>query len=108
MLEAHGFAVVSVDGVRNARRTLSERDDITASLLDIGLPDGSGLDLYRWIAEHRPALATRVAFLTGSADDLPPGLLSSLGRPILRKPFDVADLVQLVTELGGASEGGSD
>ena len=108
VLEAHGFAVVSTDGVREATRALTERDDIVGALLDIGLADGSGLDLYQWISGHRPALAARVAFLTGSADELPPGLLTSLGRPVLRKPFDTDDLVHLVSGWGGGLEAGSD
>lgn len=107
-LEVHGFAVVSAEGVREATRALSEREDITGALLDIGLRDGSGLDLYQWIGEHRPLLAAHVAFLTGSADDMPPGLLASLGRPILRKPFDINDLVHVVTGWGEASEAGPD
>jgi len=66
------------------------------------------MELYQWITGHRPALAAHVAFLTGSADDLPPGLLSSLGPAILRKPFDIEDLERLVTRWGGSPKTGPD
>jgi DNA-binding response OmpR family regulator len=108
VLEAHDIVVASAEGVGEARRALSERDDITGALLDIGLPDGSGVDLYQWIAVHRPVLAEHVAFLTGSADGLPPGLLAALGCPVLRKPFDIDDLLHLVTGWDATSEAGPD
>src|SRR3954471_19823230 len=31
-----------------------ESNEIDLALLDIGLPDASGLDLLRWISQHRP------------------------------------------------------
>src|SRR5471032_1913259 len=33
---------------------LLESQEIELALLDIGLPDASGLDLLRWISKHRP------------------------------------------------------
>jgi hypothetical protein len=53
--------------VRAARLALEERDDIAGALLDVRLRDGSGVDLYWWIAVEGPGLAQRVAFVTGSA-----------------------------------------
>jgi CheY-like chemotaxis protein len=84
-LEACGLAVVSADGVRSAERALMVRD-------------GSGLEVYRWIAQHRPALATRVAFVTGSADTEVVGPLVTLGCRVIRKPFELADLWRLTAE----------
>jgi CheY-like chemotaxis protein len=97
-LEACGLAVVSADGVRSAERALMERDDLTGALLDVRLRDGSGLEVYRWIAQHRPALASRVAFVTGSADTEVVGPLVTLGCRVIRKPFELADLWRLTAE----------
>jgi len=96
-LEAFGFTVVSADGLSAAKLALAERDDVTGALLDVRLRDGSGVDLYRWIAEHRPVLARRVAFLTGSADAEAFEPLAAIGCAVLTKPFEIADLRRLVT-----------
>ena len=101
-LEAFGFAVVSADGVSAAKRALEERDDLAGALLDVRLRDGSGLDLYQWIAAHRPALARRVAFVTGSADAEAFEPLAAIGCAVLTKPFEIADLRRLVTGWEGS------
>ncbi len=102
-LEAHGFAVVSVDGVRAAKQALSERDDLAGALLDVRLRDGNGVDLYEWIVIHRPSLAIRVAFVTGSADAEVHGALAAIGRPVLRKPFELGHLARHAAEWEGAA-----
>jgi len=102
-LEAHGFAVVSVDGVRAAKQALSERDDLAGALLDVRLRDGNGVELYEWIVVHRPSLAIRVAFVTGSADAEVHGVLAAIGRPVLRKPFELAQLARHAAEWESAA-----
>ena len=104
-VEAHGFTVASVDGVHAAKLALEGRGDLTGVLLDIRLRDGSGLDLYDWITVHRPALAGRVAFLTGSADTEAFGTLAA-GCRIIHKPFEIAELVGVVAEWEGAGDVG--
>jgi DNA-binding NtrC family response regulator len=106
-LEAPGFAVVSVDGMHAAKLALADRGDLTGALLDIRLRDGNGLDLYDWIAVHHPALARHVAFVTGSADvDLVGSLAAINNCRILRKPFEITELVQLVAEWEDAAASG--
>lgn len=97
-LEPPGFAVVSVDGVHAAKQALADRRDLTGALLDIRLRDGNGLDLYDWIAVHHPAIARRVAFVTGSADVDVLGPLAAINCRILRKPFEITELIQIVAE----------
>jgi len=101
-LEAHGFAVASVDGVRAAKLVLGERRDVTGALLDIRLRDGNGLDLYHWITVHHPSLAMRVAFVTGSADTAAFGHVAALGCRLLRKPFEIAELLRLAEDWEGS------
>jgi DNA-binding NtrC family response regulator len=95
-LETAGFAVVSADGVRAARRALTDHDDIAGVLLDIRLGDGNGVDLYWWIAAQRPFLAQRAAFVTGSADAH--ASLAATACPVIEKPFEIADLRRLAAE----------
>ena len=97
-LEAFGFVAVSAEGFGAAVLALTERDDITGALLDLRLRDGSGLELYAWIAHNRPDLAGRVAFITGSAHADGLGPLTALGCPVLRKPFELADVRRVVSE----------
>jgi DNA-binding response OmpR family regulator len=94
-LRAFGFAVVSADGVNAAKLALAERDDVRGALLDVRLRDGSGVDLYHWIVANRPDLARRVVFLTGSATAAGLDPLAAIGCPVLRKPFEIADLVRV-------------
>ena len=105
-LAVHGFEVVSADGVAAAKRAVARRDDISGALLDLELRDGSGIDLYDWLAASRPALATRVAFVTGAGRSLPSMRLAATGLPILEKPFELADIVRLASAWEGASAGG--
>ena len=104
-LTAFGFAVVSVEGVRDATRALTERGDIAGVLLDVRLRDGNGIDLYHWLAVHRPDLAQRVAFLTGSADAEAFAPLAATGCPVVRKPFEIADLRRVAAEWQDAADG---
>lgn len=97
-LEAYGFTVVSVDGVRAAKAALAERDDLAGVLLDIRLRDGNGVDLYEWIALHHPRLTARVAFVTGSTDRALLGPLETRRCPIIEKPFELAELARYAAE----------
>jgi len=91
------------DEVRSARTLGEAREHLAAGavdgvFIDLWLPDGSGFELMDWIAEHDPALAERVVFVTG---DLVPSeatarQLAMLGRPVLVKPFDLEELERSV------------
>ena len=99
-LATHGFAVLSADGVASAKRALEGRDDVTGALLDLGLRDGSGADLYDWLVARRPTLVGRVAFVTGGGG-VPAARLAATGCPVLEKPFALSDLVRLAEEWEG-------
>src|SRR5207253_596279 len=83
--------------VRSAKQCF-ERHAIDGAFIDVWLDDGTGYDLYEWIRANYPAVAERVVFLTGDivpnpiADDR----LQATGRPLLTKPFDLADLERSV------------
>ena len=96
-LSSHGIAVVSADGVAAAKDALAQRHDVAGALVDLRLRDGSGLELYHWLATHRPALAGRVAFVCGAGTELA-SRVTELGRPVIEKPFELADLLRLVAK----------
>ncbi|MBI2510933.1 MAG: response regulator [Opitutae bacterium] len=62
---------------------------------DVRMPRVDGLQLRRWIAEHRPELAERVIFITGHAGtmDLDSGLAHIAGTAVIRKPFTVDAII---------------
>jgi len=97
-LKGHGIAVVSVDGVAAAKQVLADRTDVVGALVDLRLCDGSGFELFEWLTTHRPALAARVAFVSGGGTELA-RRVAEIGRPVLEKPFDLATLVRVAAEL---------
>lgn len=106
MLAVLGFRCDLAATGREAQRLLSDHD-YDVILCDLRLPDLSGEDLYRWLAESRRHLCRRTAFVTG--DTMSPAADSFLAhsrRPVLEKPFVPEDVHRLVTELaaGGASQ----
>ena len=101
-LQALSLEVVSAEGVGAAKAALAERRDVTGAFLDVQLGDGNGLELYAWIGEHHPGLRGRIAFITGSADAQFLDPMLALGCPVLRKPFEIADLRRLAAEWDGA------
>ncbi len=88
-----GHTVHLARSIASARQSISEHSP-DVLFIDVWLGDESGFELMSWIQEHRPELADRVTFVTGeladaSRSDRP---WRSLGRPVLQKPFEFADL----------------
>jgi DNA-binding response OmpR family regulator len=92
-LEGRGDEVCSARTIGGAKEHLAERE-FDGVFIDLWLPDGSGFELFDWIAERDAALAERVAFVTGDIipSDATARQLAMLGRPLLVKPFDLAEL----------------
>ncbi len=87
MLRMDGHVVrVALSG-RDALAAL-RAGDYDAVLSDIRMPDLDGPGLYRAIASERPALTSRLIFLTGDVLGRDAGaFLASTGVPSLKKPF---------------------
>ncbi len=99
MLRKLGHRPVVKSSGEAAQAALRERD-YDAVLSDLRLPGLDGPALYDWMAEVRPHLCARTAFIT--ADMLSAAshrFLSRAGRPILEKPFVPADLRWLLSQL---------
>lgn len=96
-LEREGHAIVTASSLRSAQQNLSP--DIELVILDVGLPDGSGIELCRQLRAQsvtapilmltaRTQVELRVEGLNAGADDY------------LAKPFAVAELRARVRALG--------
>ena len=104
-LQALGFRCEVADGGATARELLQQRDyDVV--LCDLRMPDMDGPALFAWMADAKPHLTTRTAFVTGDTLGLAAGaFLAKSGRPVLEKPFLPAELRRLIVELGKAETG---
>jgi CheY-like chemotaxis protein len=98
LLVSSGYLVIDVDSGRAAQRALEQRD-FDAIVIDWHLHDGSGSDLYRWIATTKAHLAARVVFLAeADSDHSGP---AAPGRPMFRKGQDAQDLLDMLRRITG-------
>ena len=101
-LEREGFAVDHVSLIRDARQRLSSSAAATtpryaAAILDIGLPDGSGLDLCRDLRQHS---TLPLIILSARGEEMDRVLGLELGADdYLAKPFSPRELCARVRSL---------
>jgi DNA-binding response OmpR family regulator len=72
-----------------------QQSEPDAIFIDVWLGTESGFELMGWIEDTQPQLADRVTFVTGELADSLDGhhrVWRTLGRPVLQKPFDLAQL----------------
>ncbi|MDW8373266.1 MAG: response regulator [Planctomycetota bacterium] len=81
--------------------TLLAQHRFAALLVDLTLPDGSGIDVVRRALALDPGLARRIVLTSGDADAMRRQQLAiEHGFPILGKPFRVQEVQRLIHELG--------
>jgi two-component system OmpR family response regulator len=96
VLGAERYTVDAAQTCEEALRYALFRDYATI-LLDLILPDGNGLHLFRQISRRRPAFRERVIFVTGALSRREAHRLSKLvDNPLILKPFRLEDLVSIV------------
>ncbi|MBT3288360.1 MAG: response regulator [Victivallales bacterium] len=85
-LRRDGFAVLVAATIGEARQHLAEHDPAVA-LLDLNLPDGSGLELMRWIQREFPLLVclamTGDASTESAAEAMRVGAADYLIKPVM-------------------------
>lgn len=86
----HEHTLILENNPRDAIRQLVLDPDIELVISDYELIEGTGLDIYAWVATHRPALPFVV--VSGYQGDL----AFPAGVRRLRKPFDTDELKGLI------------
>lgn len=93
LLAKDGFAVDCAPNGRQAFEYL-RRSSYSVILLDLMMPDVNGFELLDRLERESPALLRRVIVMTGAAHRVVDGLDASRVWGIIRKPFDITDLVE--------------
>jgi DNA-binding NtrC family response regulator len=95
ILEESGRRVVTAESGREARNAVSESGGFGLAVVDLKLPDESGLDLFRWLRQKEPQLP--VIFLTGHGTvETAVSALREGAFHYLTKPPDIEQLLALV------------
>lgn len=94
LLRTQGYAVLQATSAQEAYQLLDESDpDLVIS--DIVMPGESGIELRRFIAEHRPDLP--VILISGYSTDGPAEFAARTPNTLfVQKPFAADQLLQLV------------
>jgi DNA-binding response OmpR family regulator len=97
-LTGEGFDVdIAVNGV--AAQDMLTKKEYDLCLLDIRTPIMNGRELYQYMKEEHPKLASKVIFTTGDILNKNLGLfLKGIGRPCLPKPFLPDELRAIVRQ----------
>jgi len=97
------FTVVMADSGPRALEILRRDDGFAAIILDLVMPEVSGMDVVEWIEKNRPHLCEHVVVLTGGVfDGRGKDFLERWQGLLLEKPFDPARLLAVVEEaIGG-------
>ncbi|HKV71763.1 MAG TPA: response regulator [Gemmatimonadales bacterium] len=94
--EARGFRVSVARSLAAARAVV---DSVDVMLLDLHLPDGSGMEFLREVRRRPRTAALPILILTGEAGDRILEDAQRLGAGFLTKPFSPTKLAARVTAL---------
>ena len=92
--------VVTAASGSEGRAILARDQGFDVILCDLMMPETSGMDLHRWLAQEHPAMADRMIFISGGAfTNKAVAYLATLSNPRIQKPFESAELRGFVAEL---------
>lgn len=106
-LRRQGYNVEAVSSGQEALALLEHRT-FDLILLDLRLQDMPGSEVYRTVEERMPDMQSRIVFMTGDLSRPEAAeFVQETQRPVIAKPFQLAELVALVTKMLGAEANGS-
>ncbi len=99
LLSQHDQKVETLADGANARERIAAAN-YDVILCDVRMPGFGGDALYEYLKEHRPELVKRLVFITGdTASAQTRAFLRKAGRPVVEKPFDVAELLRVIQNI---------
>jgi PAS domain S-box-containing protein len=103
LLEVDGHDAVTVASAEDGLSHLARADSFDAIFCDLMMPNMNGLQFYERVTRIAPALAQRIAFVTGGAFTAEASaFLARSTNPVLNKPFEMRDLRAVLDSLAGA------
>lgn len=103
-LEQLGYRVSFARTLDEARSALRASPPTDGLLLDLHLPDGSGLDLLRDLRKERATAGLPVLVLTAEGEDRILREARRLGAALVTKPFSPTKLTQRIAMMFGDSQ----
>ena len=103
-LSRAGFRVsTALSGETAMAVVRGERVDVM--VVDLRIPDMRGDALFELAAAIQPQLRRRTLFTTGDITERAQELIEACNCPLLRKPFDLKDLIDWVRSVQSAQKG---
>jgi len=100
-LQNEGYTVKSADNGKDAMELIRKRR-FDAVISDIRMPGIDGAELYRFIFQHDPDLASKILFVTGDVlGRETDNFIRAIGNRCIEKPFAIGDLVTTVRKIVG-------
>jgi DNA-binding NtrC family response regulator len=104
LLERNGFNVATAKNGRDALDSLNgNAADII--LLDLLMPHSDGFQLLHELALHNPKMLQRTVVITGTSDGIIRRLHPGEVFAVVRKPFDIDELMGVVRDCMGNGNG---
>ena len=99
ILSLNGYGVdTALNGIAALEKIESRRYDLI--LTDLHMPELDGAGLYRELAKRQTHPPQKIIFLTGTAGTSEAHhLVRETGLPVLRKPFNLVELLELVQKV---------
>lgn len=95
VLERGSMKVTAVCCIEDAKEALSQYA-FAAIVSDVRMPNGTGVDLHEWVAEHHPSLLSKFFFYSGGMSEELESYIIESGCPVFRKPIDGNALVEAI------------
>jgi CheY-like chemotaxis protein len=101
--QRHGWAVEEAgDGAEGLEKLLGNGRVYDVILTDLKMPHVSGIELHDRLARERPDLFRRLIVMTGDvASPEAADLLARTDRPVIEKPFELAELARVIGRVAG-------
>jgi len=98
VLTSEGFKVdIAING--KVAQDMIEEQQYDFCLIDFRLPEMNGRELYQWLKEKHPQLASRVILTSGGViSGSTTAFIEQTGRPFLPKPFTPDELRAIMRE----------